>query len=121
MSGSAPAPNEEHDVCRDRHLLRFANSSFHAASTSASRFIESPLILPSSVAACSSGGRVLCQSSVSFAVTASGRNVRPFVSAFAALRRWYPAVRPYGGCHTVICDHGRMPCVCRNSHGTHVN
>src|SRR5215211_9168017 len=72
----------------DSHLLRFAISSFHAAITSASRFIESPLILPSRVAACSSAARVLCQSSVSFAVMASGRNVRPFVSAFAALRRW---------------------------------
>ena len=37
--------------------------------------------------ACSFCGRVLCQSSVSFAVTASGRNVRPFAIAFAALRR----------------------------------
>lgn len=62
--------------------------AFHAANTSASFVIAKPFSpFPWSTASCSACGRVLCQSSVSFAVTATGRNVSPLAIALLALRR----------------------------------
>src|ERR1035437_1600844 len=93
----------------------------HAASTSVSFEAGIPATAPSSIAFCSWGGRVLCQSSVSFAVTASGRNVNPFASALALLRRENPAVGPSGGSHTGMCRQPLMPVALRKSAGTQVN
>ena len=63
-----------------------------------------PATAPSSVAFCSSAGRVLCHASVSFAVSESGRKVRPAATAFALLRRRNPPVGPVGGVLAALED-----------------
>ena len=96
---------------RGAAALRARSSAWRAtrASTSASFDAGIPATAPSSIAFRSSGDRVLCHSSVSFAVTASGRNVSPFASAFALLRCENPAVAPSGGIQTGMCRQPLTP------------
>src|SRR5688572_28568856 len=94
--------------------------AFHAASTSASFSGGMPAIRPSIIAFCSASGRVLCQSRVAFAVSASGRNVSPAATAFALLRRRKPAVGPWGGSQMGMWRQPRTPWPARKSLGTQV-
>src|SRR6185369_15387543 len=102
-----------------RHFV--ACFAFHAASTSASRCAEMPAIFPSESAWSSSAGRVLFQSIVSFAVTASGRKVSPAANALSILRRENATLSGRSGTHTGMLDQPRIFCSVRNSAGTQMN
>ena len=69
-----------------------------------------PYLLPHVVP----GVRERFHSIVSRAVSASGRNVRPFATAFAFERKWNPASSPAGGTHTGMCFQASIFCCSRN-------
>src|SRR5262249_15002967 len=104
--------------------------AFHSLSSSASRSADMPASLPCDSASSSGAGRVSIHTSVSWAVFASGRNVRPAASALSILRRDHAARSGASGTHTGIdpkvgaCGdvvHARTLFSCRNSGVTHVN
>ena len=79
---------------------------FQVASTSASR----SGVRPARNFDCRSCGRDLNHASVSCAVSASGRNVKPLASARWLLIWLPPASSPRGGIHTGMSDHGSTFC-----------
>src|ERR1700743_3716785 len=80
-----------------------------------------PLVFPWASASSSSFERVLFQSIVSFAVTASDRNVSPAATAFLTSRREKPPLVGRSSTTTGMFDQPEILCSFRNDDGTQGN